>query len=668
MNTRYNMFSLSLLVLIFLVFSSGSAYAEKAMKYDVVIIGAGTGGCSAAIQAAKMGASVALIEESDWLGGQMTGAAVSTMDDKCLTRHGIYLEFINKVREYYAKRLQGINICYWGSDTIAFEPWVGRKILGEMLDETGKVQVFFKTKPVSAKVSDNKVVSAVFDSSGKHITILGNAFVDATECGDFIPLTGARYRVGNSISANIDKDSVIQDITYVAVVKKYKDGLPPELKVKTQPAGYADYLFHFRSTIRKDGSVWPGSYPFDVPTHNAYRAIPDITNSVIIDGGKPETWKYITKTALNWANDYPGRDSGLPGMPVMYLEDKKFRDNANKKAMMKTLCFIYYMQNELGMRDWSVDNRQDFGGYFTTDWQDISETQEFSEILRHFPPFPYVRESRRIVGIESMTAKDIKRNARLKRAEKNISASCALGEYPIDIHGMSDTAYLDKDLGETKADVPNEWQGEGGLFQIPFGAFIPEKLDGLIAAEKNLSVSRIVNGSIRLQPVTMHTGQAAGAIAALSAMSGVKARDLRVIDVQASLLTSRVPLSLYRFEDVPDYSPSWAGVEVALLYGYMDSLSDKIFGVYDEMSWIEVYDALKRSVGTKSFPKRTLQDKVTHGEFDMWLKELYKKEPHVYEAASSGFAVDKPLTKGRLAHAVLKIMKETQQKQTKGKK
>lgn len=162
MNTRYNIFLLSLLVLIFLVFSSGSAYAEKAMKYDVVIIGAGTGGCSAAIQAAKMGASVALIEESDWLGGQMTGAAVSTMDDKCLTRHGIYLEFISKVREYYAKRLQGVNICYWGSDTIAFEPWVGRKILGEMLDETGKVQVFFKTKPISAKVADNKVVSAVF--------------------------------------------------------------------------------------------------------------------------------------------------------------------------------------------------------------------------------------------------------------------------------------------------------------------------------------------------------------------------------------------------------------------------------------------------------------------------------------------------------------------------
>ena len=49
----------------------------------------------------------------------MTGAAVSTMDDKTKTRTGIYLEFITKVREYYSARNTNYNICYWGSDTIA---------------------------------------------------------------------------------------------------------------------------------------------------------------------------------------------------------------------------------------------------------------------------------------------------------------------------------------------------------------------------------------------------------------------------------------------------------------------------------------------------------------------------------------------------------------------
>ncbi|MFA7221246.1 MAG: FAD-dependent oxidoreductase, partial [Synergistaceae bacterium] len=114
-----------------------TAHALEQRPYDVAVIGAGSGGCSAAIQAARMGMSVALIEESDWIGGQMTGAAVSTMDDKTKTRTGIYLEFITKIREYYSARNTSVNICYWGSDTIAFEPWVGQMILKEMLSEAG---------------------------------------------------------------------------------------------------------------------------------------------------------------------------------------------------------------------------------------------------------------------------------------------------------------------------------------------------------------------------------------------------------------------------------------------------------------------------------------------------------------------------------------------------
>ena len=43
-----------------------------AAEYDVVIAGAGTGGWAAAVQAARMGARVLLLEETDWIGGQMS--------------------------------------------------------------------------------------------------------------------------------------------------------------------------------------------------------------------------------------------------------------------------------------------------------------------------------------------------------------------------------------------------------------------------------------------------------------------------------------------------------------------------------------------------------------------------------------------------------------------
>ena len=46
-------------------------------------------------------------------------------------------------------------------------------------------------------------------------------------------------------------------------------------------------------------------------------------------------------------------------------------------------------------------------------------------------------------------------------------------------------------------------------------------------------------------------------------------------------------------------------------------------------------------------------------EFNTWLRELYKKDLKRYESAITDTAVDKPLTKGRLAATVLEIMKLT---------
>ncbi len=648
--------TLSLVSLLFFTWH-GTAFAEE-RRYDVAVIGAGSGGCSAAIQAARMGMSVALVEESDWIGGQMTGAAVSTMDDKTKTRTGIYLEFITKVREYYSARNTNYNICYWGSDTIAFEPWVGQMILKDMLGQAGPIDIILKAKLLSAKVADNTIRSVNVQVDGKNINVSARVFIDATECGDLIALSGAMYRAGNSVSPNIDKNAIIQDITYPAVIKRYREGLPPELKVQGPPPRYTDYLFEFRMTIRKNGNTWPGQYPFSPVVHNAYRAIPDPSNSAFIDGGKPDTWPKISKTAINWANDYPGKSGSIPGLSVEFLESPNFRALATKEAMLKTLAFLYYLQTELGLSDWSVDNRQGYGGWFSTDWANWAEIPErYHPILSHFPPFPYLRESRRIVGIKTMTVDDIIRDEKLGRTLVSKPHSLALGEYPIDIHGNNDSIYLETDLGETREKIPNDWEGEGGLFQIPFEIFVPEKMDGLVAAEKNISVSRVVNGSTRLQPVTMLTGQAAGAIAALAVTEKVQPRRLRPIAVQSELWRAKCRLSLFDFEDVPNYSPSWAGVEAAMLYGFMDPLSERFFGVYDEMHWVEVRDVFRKAFGIEKFPRKELQGAVTQEDLSVWIGELFEKDIARYRGIIDGLVGDKPLTKGKLAATVLALMK-----------
>lgn len=630
----------------------------RVMEFDVAVVGAGCGGAAAAIQAARLGMEVAVVEESDWVGGQMTGGGVSTMDDVRRTRTGIYGEFLRRASAYYDARETPVNTCYWGSDTFAFEPWVAQMTLLDMMREAGGVSLFMKTRVLEAKMKGGAVRAALLDKDGEKIELRAKVFIDATEAGDFIPLTGARYRAGHGDSSG-EIDGVIQDITYVAVIKRYPAGVPEELKFRHRPPHYEEYAPKFREIIAVDGGSWPGDAPFNINVFKAYRGMPDISNpaSPLIDCGRPETWPLITRSAVNWANDYPHHRGGLDGMPARYLEDKEYRREADREAMAKTLCFLFYMQNELGMADWSVDDRQGYGGWFGNDWREWDEMpDDFEPILRHFPPFPYIRESRRIAGVETMTVKDVIRDMKLGRTLETKSNAIALGEYPTDIHGLRDKELLDRDLDEDAAIIPPDTEWKGGLFQIPLGALIPEKVDGLLAAEKNISVSRIVNGSTRLQPVTMLTGQAAGALAAVSVREGVRPRDVRAIDVQSPLLDARDRLSLYSFDDVPLDSVWWKGVELSMLYGYIDPASEVIYGVDNEMHWLEVRDAMRRAFGRMEFPQRKGFDLVTRGEFGAWLGELFKDEQKKLKPLTDKFTGDEIMTKGELASAVGELM------------
>jgi len=112
-----------------IIHSTGKTYF-----YDVVIVGAGTGGTAAAIQAARMGMRVALLEETDWVGGQATAAAVSGMDTGGLSSSGIYKEFIDRINSYYTAHGKTQSDCYTGYH-VCFEPSVGQTILKQMMSE-----------------------------------------------------------------------------------------------------------------------------------------------------------------------------------------------------------------------------------------------------------------------------------------------------------------------------------------------------------------------------------------------------------------------------------------------------------------------------------------------------------------------------------------------------
>ncbi len=602
---------------------------DKDKNFDVVVVGAGLSGVSAAISAARLGMKVLIIEDTEVVGGQAVASAVSTMDDLQTTRHGIYVEFLNRATTYYKKSQTPTNICLWDCSTFAFEPKIIDKTLRELMKKTGDITLSFNTKVLSAKLEGNRVTAITILKDGKQSTVQANVFIDATECGDFIPLTGARYRVGNGISQNIDENSIIQDITYVAVVKDYGDKLPKELFLETKPPHYDDYVLEFRKMVTKDGNFWPGSFPFNIESHAAYRALPDESNvnRGKVNGRDRSTWMYITRTCLNWTNDWPGWKKGghatntdAPSLSVKFLTDHTFRKDESRNALIKTLCFIYYMQHELGLKNWGIDNSQNFGKNTSCDiehWSDLPK--EFLPTVKFFPPKPYVRESSRIVGLYTMSSKDVRRDNKLKRTLFSNTEAVALGEYPADIHGHWDNSHHEEDLIDDPEDFTKPTSWEARLFQVPMNSLIPENTEGLLAAEKNISVSRLVNGAIRLHPIVFHTGEAAGTLASLAIKLNIPTRQVPAIFVQSKLLENWSNLSIWRLKDVPVSYPCYKEISLALVQNIMKPMSEKFFGPKEPVTWQEfcstIYSLVDIKVDLTRAQKSTVVTKQDTNDF-----------------------------------------------------
>ena len=153
----------------------------------------------------------------------------------------------------------------------------------------------------------------------------------------------------------------------------------------------------------------------------------------------------------------------------------------------------------------------------------------------------------------------------------------AIGRYDLDLH-LADSD-SDMDLDEKREFITSH--KPVGNFQIPLSILIPAKVDGLIAAEKNLSMSRLVSGALRVQPITMMTGQAAGVLAALAVSQKIQPREVKAIQVQRELLKSGVKLSLCNYSDVPENDKHYANIQIVSLYDLMQAKDINIFGVED---------------------------------------------------------------------------------------
>ncbi|MDD5620857.1 MAG: FAD-dependent oxidoreductase, partial [Proteiniphilum sp.] len=186
---------------------------SREMNADVIIIGGGMGGVAAALASCRNGMSVIMTEETEWIGGQVSQQGVPPDEHPWIETHGApasYREYRNRIRDYYrrnyplteeARHLPNLNPGNGSVSRLCHEPRVAVTVMTDMLTpylSNGKLLLLTMHKAKSAVVSNDNVqaIEVVNLYTGDRVMLSGNSFVDATECGDLLPLTGTEYITG----------------------------------------------------------------------------------------------------------------------------------------------------------------------------------------------------------------------------------------------------------------------------------------------------------------------------------------------------------------------------------------------------------------------------------------------------------------------------------------
>lgn len=458
----------------------------------------------AGIQAARMGASTLIVEETPWLGGMLTSAGVSAIDGNYKLYSGLWDEFRNRLYDYYG----GPDSVKTGwVSNVLFEPQVGAKLLWEMAQTESKLEVLFESHLEDISKTPEGWEATVRQSND-FLNVTAKIIIDGTELGDIAKMVGVPYDIGMESRFDTGEEiapesanDIIQDLTYVAILKDYGEGANMTIE---RPDNYdpTPFLCNCAGKCDED-SVGRKLWGCDL----------------MMEYGRLPNGKYM----INWpifGNDYY--------VNAVELEPDD-RESSYRQAKEFTLNYVYYLQTELGYSHLGIAD-------------DVFPTAD------GLPFFPYHRESRRIKGLVRFDVNDLARP--FDQDEALYRTGIAVGDYPVDHHHH---AYPSPDS------LPDLHFYPVPSYSLPLGVLIPKDVDHFIVAEKSISVTNLVNGTTRLQPVCLLIGQAAGTLAALSARENLSPREVSVRAVQAELINSGAYLLPYL--DVVPQMKSWKAIQ-----------------------------------------------------------------------------------------------------------
>jgi hypothetical protein len=145
-------------------------------------------------------------------------------------------------------------------------------------------------------------------------------------------------------------------------------------------------------------------------------------------------------------------------------------------------------------------------------------------VLIETPPQIGIRESRHPKGLYWLQAEDL-------QTQKQFADPVVQAGYPIDIHATK--------AGEDSETV---FLAENGAYQIPLRSLLAGEPNNLVYAGRAICATHEASAALRVSPIAMAIGQAAGSVAALAVQSNIPPTDVAYENVRSALIAQRASL------------------------------------------------------------------------------------------------------------------------------
>lgn len=558
-----------------------SFLSARAERFDIVIVGGTPGGIMTAIEAARMGKRVVILERTNHIGGlPANGLGATDIATRGATT-GLFSEFTNAVKKYYIDTYgadsQQVKDC---SDGFHFEPSVAAKVFADMIDaepdsliEVRTMRQFNFTND-DIDLSDNgsriNAIRVINRNTGNSEQYEGSIFVDATYEGDLGAAARVPYRIGREAAWEFNEPGAGR--TY-----EYWKSDPAE--GSTGDADNAVQAYNYRLCLTNDTTQL---IPFPKPENysrdeyvsliedvwtgrHTWRAMRDITpeqmeanRQHLLNGGERsitpwDSWglaKIVSyNTIPNGKTDANNQHSAFISTDLPEenwpwpTSSWEWRDRFAKRLRDYTLGLLWFAAND---EELPVQFRNEVAkwGLSSTEYED----NDF------FPRQVYVREGRRFEGVYFFTAADalpVTEDGRPPVHSNSITAS----HYALDSHAA-------RKREEGRAHLDGFISYPTAVYTVPYGVIVPKKVENLLLPVP-VSGSHIGFSTLRMEPCWMALGQAAGVAASLAIDENGSVQDVPIDALQNRLLEEKA--TLIYFKDLSPDDPDFAKIQLRAL-------------------------------------------------------------------------------------------------------